>query len=133
MTLHVLPYAIEHHNSLPEPTSTIDTQAVMALHVLPYTVEHYNSLPELRVAKKQFESARASDILFTEIGQVFVKHHVENTLGIALLHNHFLLEQHDAGECGLGGSAVGHYKRRDGARGCQCQCLAFHESGPRTI
>ena len=95
MTLHVLPYAMEHCNSLPEPTSTIHSPAVMTLHVLPYTVEHYNSLPELRVAKEQFESARASDILFTEIGQAFVKHHVENTLGIALLHNHFLLEQHE--------------------------------------
>ncbi len=67
----------------------------MALHVLPYAVEHYNSLPELRVAKDQFESARASEILFTEIGKAFVKHHVENTLGIALLHNHFLLEHHE--------------------------------------
>ena len=39
--------------------------------------------------------SRASDILFTENGQAFVKHHVENNLGIALLHNHFLLEQHE--------------------------------------
>jgi hypothetical protein len=67
----------------------------MALHVLPYAVEHYNSLPKLRVAKDQFGSARASEILFTEIGKAFVKHHVENTLGIALLHNHFLLEHHE--------------------------------------
>lgn len=68
---------------------------MMTLYVLPYAVEHYNSLPELCVAKEQFESARASDILFTEVRQAFVKHHVENTLGIALLHNHFLLEQHE--------------------------------------
>lgn len=67
----------------------------MALHVLPYAVEHYNSLPELGVAEAQFESARASDILFKEIGQAFVKYHVENILGIILLHNHFLLEQHE--------------------------------------
>ena len=67
----------------------------MALTVLPYAVEHYNSLPELGVAKDQFESAQASEILFTAIGQAFVKHHVENTLGIILLHNHFLLEHHE--------------------------------------
>ena len=79
----------------PSTTSTLGTQAVMALHVLPYTMEHYNSLPELYMAKEQFESARASDILFMEIGQAFVKHHVENILGITLLHNHFLLEQHE--------------------------------------
>ena len=64
------------------------------LHVLPYTMEHYNFLPELYIAKEQFESARASGILFAEIGQVFIKHHVKNILGITLLHNHFLLEQH---------------------------------------
>ena len=67
----------------------------MALQILPYTVEHYNSLPELHVAKDQFESAGASEILFTEIGRAFVKHHVENTLGVILLHNHFFLENHE--------------------------------------
>ncbi|KAL9104773.1 MAG: hypothetical protein Q9163_000323 [Psora crenata] len=67
----------------------------MTFHVLPYAVECYNSLPELGVAKDQFESTRASEILFTEIGKAFVKHHVENTLGIVLLHNHFLLEHHE--------------------------------------
>ena len=67
----------------------------MALSVLPYAVEHYNSLPELRVAKDQFESVQASEILFTEIGKAFVKHHVENILGIALLHNHFLLGHYE--------------------------------------
>lgn len=67
----------------------------MATPVLPYTVEHYNFLPELQVAQSQFEYARVSDILFTEIGKAFVKHHVENVLGVVLLHNHFLLEPHE--------------------------------------
>lgn len=67
----------------------------MALQILPYAVKHYNSLPELRVAKDQFESAKASEILFTEIGNAFVKHYIENTLGIILLHNHFLLEHYE--------------------------------------
>ena len=51
-----------------EDITIIRAQVVMVLHLLPYTVKHYNSLPKLRVAKDQFESARASDILFTEIG-----------------------------------------------------------------
>ena len=64
----------------------------MTVPVLPYHVKHYNSLPELGVAKDQFEAARVSEILLTEIGMAFVKHHVENSLGILLLHIHFLLE-----------------------------------------
>lgn len=64
----------------------------MAIPVLPYKVKHYNSLPELQVANSQFECVRASNTLFTEIGKAFVNHHVENKLGVALLHNHFLLE-----------------------------------------
>ncbi|KAL8649468.1 MAG: hypothetical protein Q9210_004374 [Variospora velana] len=67
----------------------------MALQILPYAVEHYNSLPGLRVAKDQFDSAKASEILFTEIGNAFVKHRIENTLGIVLLHNHFFLERYE--------------------------------------
>lgn len=63
----------------------------MAVPVLPYDVEHYNTLPELRVAKDQFESAQASEILFIEVGKAFITHHVENVLGV-VLHNHFLLE-----------------------------------------
>ena len=68
---------------------------MMAVHVLPYAVEYCKSLPELHVAKDQFKSARAYDILFTEIGQTFVRYHVENILEITILHNHFLLEQHE--------------------------------------
>lgn len=64
----------------------------MTIPVLPYDFKNYNSLPELSVAKAQFEAARVSEILFAEIGMAFVKHHVESTLGVTLLHNHFLLE-----------------------------------------
>ncbi|KAL8957737.1 MAG: hypothetical protein Q9193_005068 [Seirophora villosa] len=67
----------------------------MALQILPYSVDHYNSLPELGVAKEQFDSTQVLDVLFTEIRGIFLKHHVENTFGIALLHNHFLLEPNE--------------------------------------
>lgn len=64
----------------------------MALPILPYAVEYYNSLPELGVAKDHFDSARVSEILYADIGKAFIKHHVENILGVVLLHNHFLFE-----------------------------------------
>ncbi|KAL8824745.1 MAG: hypothetical protein Q9170_008056 [Blastenia crenularia] len=67
----------------------------MALQVLPYSVEHYNSLPELEDAKKHSDSANVPDILYTEIGAVFIRHHVETTLGMILLHNHFFLEPNE--------------------------------------
>lgn len=67
----------------------------MAVPVLPYTVECYNSLPELQMAKCQFESTRAPEILFTEIGKAVLKHHVEKMLGVTLLHNHFLLQSYE--------------------------------------
>lgn len=70
-------------------------QVVMAIPILPYSVEHYNSLPELCEAKAQFKSLGASEILSTEIGPVLVRHHVENILDVVLLHNHFLLSQNE--------------------------------------
>jgi len=57
-------------------------QVVMAIAILPYAVEHYNSLPELRVAKDQFESGRASEILFSEIGRVLPSDFVGFTSGV---------------------------------------------------
>ncbi|MCJ1460775.1 hypothetical protein MMC28_011157 [Mycoblastus sanguinarius] len=67
----------------------------MAIPILPYSVEVYNSLPELATAKEELDIVHTSDILFTNIGQGFLKHHVETTLGLVLLHNHFLLEQNE--------------------------------------
>ena len=67
----------------------------MAVPVLPYTMKYYNFLPKLHEAKCQFEFTRASEVLFTKIENAFIKHHVEELLEVALLHNHFLLEPHD--------------------------------------
>ena len=67
----------------------------MAVAVLPYAVEHYNTLPELHAARNEFESKQASKILYTELGKVFVTHHVEYIVGIILLHNHFFLEPYE--------------------------------------
>lgn len=66
----------------------------MAIQILPYAVDFYNSLPELHAANHQLQSIDAS-VLFTEIGRTFLNHQVENTLGLVLLHNHFLLEPYE--------------------------------------
>lgn len=66
-------------------------QVVMTIAILFYAVEHYNSLLELHVTKDQFEFERVLKILFSKIGRVFLKHHVEHILSVILLHNHFLL------------------------------------------
>lgn len=66
----------------------------MAIQILPYAVDFYNSLPELYAANHQLQSIDAS-VLFTEIGRTFLNHQVENMLGLALLHNHFLLEPYE--------------------------------------
>ena len=67
----------------------------MVLQVLPYSVEHYNSLPELGDAKQEFDAANVFNILYTEIGSIFIKHQVQDILGITLLHNHFPLDPNE--------------------------------------
>lgn len=67
----------------------------MASSMLPYAVEYYNSLPELGVAKERYETRKASKTLVADFGKAFVAHHVESILGLALLHNHFLLQNHE--------------------------------------
>lgn len=73
----------------------LECEATMAVSILPYSLEYYNSLPDLLEARERFQSARASDFLFIEIGQLLVHHGVENVIGVVLLHNHFPLEQHE--------------------------------------
>ena len=106
----------------------------MMVPALPYHVKHYNSLPELGLAKYQFEAARVSEILFTEIGMAFVIHHVESTLGLILLHNHFLLEPDETlVNISSGSSAVGHGEQRQGAHQRRCQRLVLYRERRRAI
>lgn len=65
----------------------------MAVPTLPYSVEYHNSLLDLDDAKTQLDLVDDPKILFTDTGRAFLKHHVENMLGIVLLHHHFLLAQ----------------------------------------
>ena len=66
----------------------------MAVQILPYAVEHYNSLPELESAKKHFDCVRASDLLLF-FGSAFVEHYVENVFRLVLLHKHYDLTPHE--------------------------------------
>lgn len=43
----------------------------------------------------QFKEANASGALMQEIGQAFLKHQVQSTLGVALVHRHFDLAEHE--------------------------------------
>ena len=63
----------------------------MAIRFLPYDITHYNNLPELCEADNLFRKANISVILDTELAALFVTYHVERTLGVVLLHNHFLM------------------------------------------
>ncbi|KAI1175976.1 hypothetical protein F4777DRAFT_597917 [Nemania sp. FL0916] len=64
----------------------------MATAVLPYSAQHYNSLPSIADASSSLNSTEI-DQLTTTIGQVFIKHKVQNLFGIILLHNHFPLDE----------------------------------------
>ena len=64
----------------------------MTLRILPYDITHYNSLPELHKADILFREANILVVLDTELATLFVAYRVEKTLGVVLLHNHFLME-----------------------------------------
>lgn len=68
---------------------------IMALDSLPYTAANFNSIPNIMDSAKQFKEANVSGHLMQEIGQAFLKHHVNSSLGVALVHRHFDLAQHE--------------------------------------
>ena len=63
----------------------------MATAVLSYNAQNYNSLPSIANAGTDLKPADIA-LLTSTIGQVFVKHEVQNLFGIILLHNHFSLD-----------------------------------------
>ncbi|KAL7811224.1 hypothetical protein V8C44DRAFT_358396 [Trichoderma aethiopicum] len=64
----------------------------MAVQILPYDVKNYNSLPSIWDASIQLGRVCNRAEAFNEIAQVFLKHQVQDALGIILLHNHFPME-----------------------------------------
>jgi hypothetical protein len=72
--------------------SLIDHLSNIATAVLPYSVQHYNSLPSIADAGSSLKPADIA-LLTTTIKQVFVKHKVQKLFGIILLHNHFSLDK----------------------------------------
>ena len=63
----------------------------MATAVLAYSAQQYNSMPNIEDAGINLNPADIA-LLTTTIGQVFVKHGVQELFGITLLHNHFPLD-----------------------------------------
>lgn len=63
----------------------------MALEILPYSAERHNAPPGIDESGQRFAELNAAAVLDT-IGRLFVKHQVEQTFGLALVHQHFDLE-----------------------------------------
>lgn len=63
----------------------------MATAVLSYDAQNYDSLPSIADAGTDLKPADIA-LLTSTIGQVFVKHEVQNLFGIILLHSHFSLD-----------------------------------------
>lgn len=61
----------------------------MSVALLEYNPRHYDTLPPVIEASQNAEPSGAINALESVIGNVFVKHGVQNELGIILLHNHF--------------------------------------------
>ena len=72
---------------------SLSTMAVaLPVQVLPYNAHHYNSVLTLGVAAENFQKICAAiDSALESIGEIFVKHHVQNVLGLILLHQRFSL------------------------------------------
>lgn len=66
----------------------------MATVILPYSTQDYNSLPNIADAGSSLKPADIA-LLTTVVGQVFVKHKVQDIFGIILLHNHFSLDENE--------------------------------------
>ena len=56
------------------------------------TVARFNELPSLQEAIEA-RKKQVTEETFKTLGQLFVDYHIENIFGLALLHNHFLLEE----------------------------------------
>lgn len=67
----------------------------MAVELLPYSATHFNQLPGIMESAKQLDKIGASESLFRQIGEVFLKYQVQSILGVALLHQHFDLEERE--------------------------------------
>lgn len=56
--------------------------------------ELYNSLPPVEFSNEKLKSCQSSNVL-NRLSEIIVKHELENTIGIRLLHNHNTIEAHE--------------------------------------
>lgn len=62
---------------------------------LPYTVDAFNKLPGLGDANAQFIREDGQAVLETSLRELFTRRQICQTFGIALLHRHFDLNEHE--------------------------------------
>lgn len=66
------------------------------VHFEEYSVDsHYNNLPDLVDASKDYKSRQAATLVDDLISDIFVRHGVQSSIGLTLLHNHFRLNDGD--------------------------------------
>jgi hypothetical protein len=53
-----------------------------------YTSSTYDGLLDIRESKLNFESINAKSFL-PQLGNIFIKHNLEESYGLTLMHNHF--------------------------------------------
>jgi len=67
----------------------------MAIALSPYDVVVYNSTPLLNVALQKHQAAGGNGWIHDTFSNLFRQYHVEDVLGLILLHNHFPLEENE--------------------------------------
>lgn len=61
----------------------------MSVALLNYNPKHYDTLPPVLQAGRNAEPSGAIEALESAVGNIFIKHGVDEEFGIILLHNHF--------------------------------------------
>lgn len=74
-------------------TVEVTLPSTMAANLPSYTAAEFNSIPDIVDSAKGFEEANTSGLLLQEIGQALLKHQVNSSLGLTLVHRHFDLAQ----------------------------------------
>ena len=64
----------------------------MSFVVVAAPSDHFNFLPDIMESSDVFRN-RCTPEVFAQICQIFLKHHVQHVCGLALLHQHFDLQQ----------------------------------------
>lgn len=62
-----------------------------AIVLQPYSSSAFNTLPSLHGASAEFKERNTAELMNSVLADVFIKHHINDILGVQLLHRHFSL------------------------------------------